>query len=316
MFDYGEFPRLMNAARHGNTNTARTLLENGENPDGVSWTGDTPLAAAAKGGHVGTVRMFLNHGATIRPGLVHTVAGTPHLDVMRVLLQRGGDVNSRDILHQTPLHKAAAFGRASMTKLLIDHGARVNAKDMEGRTPLHVAVRYEFPETVRALLHAGARTTIKDASGKTPLGTDTTNAILNMMLSHNNVKRTRLHESANGVDPVTMEKVPRRDARVILGNNTSIRHVFHKNTIERLRRSRTGNVHPVTRQPFDPNNVVPLENALVKSEYHLYNRLKNNTNAGTLRKNNVVVISNSNSNAGGTSSRRRSKRTKRSVPRT
>jgi hypothetical protein len=304
-FNYGNVARLMNAVRQGNTNTARTLIEDGTNVDSVSWTGETPLMTAAIGGKTATVRMLLEKGATVYPGMLHLVAGGPDLALVRLFVEHGhDDVNLRDFLHQTPLHRAAMYGRAATAKYLIEHGARIHAKDIEGKTALHIAARYEFPKTVRVLLDAGARTNVKDRSGRTPLGTDTTDKIVQMMLLHDDVQPRRLHDQANGVDVTTLNKVPLRDARVILGDtvNGRIRHVFHKDTIERMRRFSDGmNTHPITRRPFEPNNVVPLQVALHKNEHPLYNRLRHTTNAGTLRNANAIVISNSNSRNSGSS---------------
>jgi hypothetical protein len=302
-FNYGNVAQLMNAVRQGNTNTARTLIEAGTSVDSMSWTGETPITIAAVAGKTATVRMLLEKGAIVQPGMLHLVAGGPDLDMVRLLVEQGhDDVNLRDFLHQTPLHRAAMYGRADIAKYLIEHGARIHVKDIEGKTPLHIAVRYEFPKTVRVLLDAGARTDIKDRSGRTPLGTDTTNAIIQMMLLHEDVRPRRLHDSANGVDVTTLNKVPLRDARVILGDTVDgrIRHVFHKDTIDRMRLFSGGvNTHPVTRRRFEPNNVVPLETALHKNEHQLYRRLRNSTNAGTLRQRNAIVISNSNSRNSG-----------------
>jgi hypothetical protein len=52
------------------------------------------------------------------------------------LISRGADVNARDRAAGTPLHRAAAFGRADVVAYLVAHGAIANAADVYGRTPL------------------------------------------------------------------------------------------------------------------------------------------------------------------------------------
>ena len=52
---------------------------------------------------------------------------------------------------ETPLHTASYWNRIETAKLLIDRGADLEAKDVEGRTPLHRAQSDEM----RALLGGG-----------------------------------------------------------------------------------------------------------------------------------------------------------------
>ena len=51
-------------------------------------------------------------------------------------LDKGSDVNAKDMNGMTPLHRAAHEGYKEIVKLLIDKGTDVNAKDKEGDTPL------------------------------------------------------------------------------------------------------------------------------------------------------------------------------------
>ena len=307
--NYGNVHNLMHAARTGNTQTIRRVVDDGTSVNARNRLGETALMHASRAGHISTVRALLNMGATTPPGLLHTIAGSRHVDIVRLLVTHGQmNVNARDDHGQTPLHRAAMYGRAGTVTYLINHGAKIHAKDHTGRTPLHIAVRCgEFPGTVRALLDAGARVNIKDNQGIMPLGTDTTNTIRNMMIMHTNFRK-KLHNDANGIDPITYDKVPLRDARVVLNNmvNGQIRHIFHKNTINQMRRH--GHLtQPMTRRHLDIDNVVPLENIIDTQEKNVYRRLRNNTTARNIRRNNVIVISNSNSN----SQNRKRRRTRR-----
>jgi len=88
---------------------------------------------------------------------------------VRELLDRGANVNARDMIGDTPLHDAAYHGFLNVAKLLLDRGADVNAKDMIGYTPLHWAAREGHLDVARLLLERGADAGVRDNEGKTPL---------------------------------------------------------------------------------------------------------------------------------------------------
>ena len=67
---------------------------------------------------------------------------------------------------KTPLHWAASGGKTKTAIALIDRGADIEAKDVAGRTPLHlVAARMGATKTVIALIDKGADINPKDALG-------------------------------------------------------------------------------------------------------------------------------------------------------
>ncbi len=70
---------------------------------------------------------------------------------------------------QTPLHMAVIDGQQGIVEYLIEKGAQINAKDISGTTPLHEAVRYGRTEIAKMLLAAGANVNAQDSLGKTPL---------------------------------------------------------------------------------------------------------------------------------------------------
>lgn len=70
---------------------------------------------------------------------------------------------------QTPLHMAAIDGQKGIVEYLIDKGAQINAKDISGATPLHEAVRYGRTDITKLLLASGGNANAQDSLGKTPL---------------------------------------------------------------------------------------------------------------------------------------------------
>ena len=66
------------------------------------------------------------------------------------------------------LLEAASKGNTSRVKLLLEKGIQVNAVDGKGRTALFRAVEKGHVNTVRVLLEAGADSSIKNNKGRTP----------------------------------------------------------------------------------------------------------------------------------------------------
>lgn len=66
----------------------------------------------------------------------------------------GVDVNGRDEVGDTPLHRAAWHGRNEVAELLIAKGANVNAEGQQGSTPLHDALSGEFDWAASELVEA------------------------------------------------------------------------------------------------------------------------------------------------------------------
>lgn len=65
----------------------------------------------------------------------------------------------------TPLHAAAAYGKASVVRQLLDKGADINARDKEGQTALMKAVWNNHADVVSTLLQRGANFTVSDSKG-------------------------------------------------------------------------------------------------------------------------------------------------------
>ncbi|QLC74114.1 ankyrin repeat domain-containing protein [Pseudomonas sp. LPB0260] len=99
---------------------------------------------------------------------LHAIAWAGNLRRARRLVRRGADVNHIDSAGETPLHGAAAWGRASMVRFLLSVGARhdIAALNTNNMTPLLWAARANL-KTVKVLLKAGADRDAKDAQGNT-----------------------------------------------------------------------------------------------------------------------------------------------------
>lgn len=98
----------------------------------IETIGGSPLRAASKGGHVGIVRLLLDHGADmngVSQGIgknqtaLRVAAQGGWEDVVRVLLDAGADVELTN-----PLEGAVESGNAVIARLLLDRCANANTR--------------------------------------------------------------------------------------------------------------------------------------------------------------------------------------------
>lgn len=166
------------AAREGDTDALRALIESGVDVDSKDPTGNTPLHWAINSE---TAELLISLGADIdaRDEFGHTpLHDVDNAAVADTLIAYGADVNARDFHGDTPLHWAiirASWPSTSEQQwkskelLIIDrlliHGANINAKGNGGRTPLHCA---ESVEVARSLIDHGADVNARDQKGLKP----------------------------------------------------------------------------------------------------------------------------------------------------
>ncbi|HKO99332.1 MAG TPA: ankyrin repeat domain-containing protein [Pyrinomonadaceae bacterium] len=91
------------------------------------------------------------------------------VEAVKLFLDAGMDVESKDESGSTVLMNAAIKNDSSVVQLLIDHGADVNARTKDGETPLMIAALMGGSDTVKILLKAGADMNARDKRGETPL---------------------------------------------------------------------------------------------------------------------------------------------------
>ena len=176
---------LLQAARGGDYLDVSLLLSEGAETE---WTeeneGKTALLLAAQYGHVRVAELLLQAGADIeaksdafgedwiirsetgRTPLIWAAAGRdcPRLQerMCRFLLEKGADVNARNVSARTALQEAVMSNRFSnidpcpTVELLLAHGAHVNAYDMYSWTALTECGHYGKKEVAELLLAHGA----------------------------------------------------------------------------------------------------------------------------------------------------------------
>ena len=154
--------------------------------------GSTPLLFAARSGDVESARRLVEAGADVNDALPNGMtalveaAHSGQEDVAMLLVEKGADPNASGAGY-TALHAAVLRSGLRLVNALLAHGAnpnlrmtkgtpvRRNSEDFElpatliGATPYFLAAKFLEPAIMRALASAGADTRLSMKSGETPL---------------------------------------------------------------------------------------------------------------------------------------------------
>jgi ankyrin repeat protein len=153
------------------------LLRYGVEVDFRNSKDQTALHEMASGGDPKIFEMLLQNGADpnakkkslFTPLHMTTTCREESVDIARMLIRRGADLNAQDIIDDTTLHHGANWGIVRICKLVLEHGADVNVRNQAGETPLHHAARCGGPGTCYLLLRWKAEVNACDNGNNTPL---------------------------------------------------------------------------------------------------------------------------------------------------
>jgi ankyrin repeat protein len=80
---------------------------------------------------------------------LHWAVKNGHTVVVKYLLERGADVNSKDDGHVTPLHLACAEENAEIAHMLVENGASIEIKNWEHKTPVDLIEDLNFKSNLK-----------------------------------------------------------------------------------------------------------------------------------------------------------------------
>lgn len=122
------------------------------------------LDLAVSGKNIDIVKLLIDGGGNLNSYdefgilLLCKIAGTNRCDIAELLIQKGADVNQTDqILGWTPCCIATWFNEAEMLTFLLSRGAKINAFDIQFRDPLVIAVTKNNVQAVSVLLNNGPK---------------------------------------------------------------------------------------------------------------------------------------------------------------
>ncbi len=137
--------------------------------------GTTPLHIAASTGQHWAVRILLNRGANVdtrndsQNTALHCASKKGNADTIKELIAAGANVNATNIHALPPLHFAARAGKVDAIYALIDAGANVLLIDNVGHSALHFAVGGAKANVINALIDAGLNINLQNQLGHSAL---------------------------------------------------------------------------------------------------------------------------------------------------
>lgn len=197
--------KLMELSAFGKFQGVQSALEGGCPPTFADFDKRTPLHVAAEQGHVEVCRLLIEKGAELNAK--DKWGNTPlseaqennHVDVEALLLKQGAvDEMAAVDMVSLNLMQFSAKGNGAVVRDLLASGAQVSYADYAGRTALHVACAEGQEEVADILLLNGADPCGRDKKGKTPVDHAITNgrrSILRLLRQYGAVMPRQVFDS-------------------------------------------------------------------------------------------------------------------------
>lgn len=155
--------------RGADSNQRGTILRRGKST--------FPLLIAAEKGNADIISVLINAGARVNEqdsegfSALHAAAAYRDPKILKKLIhEHHADINLCLLNGSRPIHSAASRGTAEHVRIILDAGASIDSKNESGRTPLHWAADGMNWDVVELLLEKKANPNLKtDEAGITPL---------------------------------------------------------------------------------------------------------------------------------------------------
>ncbi|XP_064212242.1 ankyrin repeat domain-containing protein 17 isoform X4 [Tribolium castaneum] len=154
---------LVEACTDGDVGTVRKLLTEGRSVHETSEEGESLLSLACSAGYYELAQVLLAMHANVEDRGIKgectplmEAASAGHLDIVKLLVKHGADVNAQSTSGNTPLMYGCAGGHTKVVEFLLEHGANVEDHNENGHTPLMEAASAGHVDLAKILLKRGA----------------------------------------------------------------------------------------------------------------------------------------------------------------
>jgi ankyrin repeat protein len=161
--EYGE-TALNIAAESGNYEAMKALINRGAHvKDNTFFSVINRFTSEKQKQEI--IELLLNNEAKIPSGLLYSAVSRGGIDIVKLLIDRGADVNAPDDYDRTtllmrilqPNTGISPQSKPALVKLFLSKGADVNARNKNGATALSIAYKSSTPEIVKLLKQHGAK---------------------------------------------------------------------------------------------------------------------------------------------------------------
>lgn len=171
-------------------NTVKLMLIHGAALSHAADDGKTPLHIAAETGAMQILTEILEYGGkNVIDELEQSGCTALTLacmngreDAAATLIDHGASIDIK--IPYAPLHSSAFTGNVNMIRLLLHKGADINFQDSSGETALHYAAYKGQKKVVQELLKQGAKTDISDVKRKQSIDLAKTEEIRMLLKNH------------------------------------------------------------------------------------------------------------------------------------
>lgn len=150
---------LLIACNRGHMELVNNLLANHARVDVFDNEGRSALHLASEHGYLQvcdallTNKAFINSKSRVGRTALHLAAMNGYSHLVKFLIRdHNAVIDILTLRKQTPLHLAAASGQIDVCKLLLELGANIDATDDQGQKPIHVAAQNNFSEVAKLFL--------------------------------------------------------------------------------------------------------------------------------------------------------------------
>lgn len=146
------------AVLYGGLHMVDALIKAGANINAPDDNGKTPLYLAIEKDNPGMVCRLVEAGANAKdrteqadaPPLIHAVGVRNEIEIMKILVDQGADVNACDVLGFTVAHHAVMFSydRSAALEYFVEAGGDLEIKNQGGRTAYDMALLLHDGEAI------------------------------------------------------------------------------------------------------------------------------------------------------------------------